>query len=218
MTDIEKALERCTMEGGHPFLQDALVHINGRITRVACNGKLMLLADAPDGIGAAECDERARKLIERCSAPPTHHVARSDLIAWAGQDFRTPCLECDGGVVGSVKCGRCDGYGAVECDLGHDHECEECDGNGAKGALCAACGATGHLHNAIVPIGILASLIDAHLIGGLFDLLPGDDVSVLAQEGAVAFRGAGWVLIAAPLNDGWQETVRIIAPAPLVTP
>ncbi len=29
-----------------------------------------------------------------------------------------------------AKCGECGGTGYQECDLGHDHDCEECDGSG----------------------------------------------------------------------------------------
>jgi RecJ-like exonuclease len=28
------------------------------------------------------------------------------------------------------KCDECGGKGYLECDLGHDHDCEECDGSG----------------------------------------------------------------------------------------
>lgn len=31
-------------------------------------------------------------------------------------------------------CSECDGYGHVECDMGHDHECPTCNGEGGTSA------------------------------------------------------------------------------------
>jgi len=34
------------------------------------------------------------------------------------------------------KCGECHGKGYQECDLGHEHDCEECDGSGNAPDRC----------------------------------------------------------------------------------
>lgn len=30
----------------------------------------------------------------------------------------------------TIECSSCDGFGTEECNLGHDHDCEDCDGKG----------------------------------------------------------------------------------------
>lgn len=65
----------------------------------------------------------------------------------------TRCLHCRGsGAV--VQCIECDGEGTLECDLGHDHECEECQGEGEQPATlienegskpCDECGGEGRI-------------------------------------------------------------------------
>lgn len=35
----------------------------------------------------------------------------------------------------SSTCAKCDGEGTIECDLGHDHDCDQCDGDGEMHVL-----------------------------------------------------------------------------------
>jgi hypothetical protein len=62
-----------------------------------------------------------------------HRVRFADLRAWVSthgvlfEDLpERQCPECKG--TQKIKCDECDGLGHVECNLGHDHDCEECIG------------------------------------------------------------------------------------------
>jgi RecJ-like exonuclease len=33
-------------------------------------------------------------------------------------------------VADDLDCPKCDGFGVLECDLDHDHECSDCEGTG----------------------------------------------------------------------------------------
>ncbi len=74
---------------------------------------------------------------ERSNVPLVQHIWDGSLI---GREKAKPlpkvpslgvksCETCEGsGRV--VTCNHCAGEGVQECDMGHEHECEECDGDG----------------------------------------------------------------------------------------
>ena len=202
MSDLESALLRCTSESRPLYATPFPAVVDGRTVRIATDGKLLLMVDDPGGDADAECDSVVLGLINRYSNPPTLHASRADLIAWAGQDYRAPCQECEEGLTGSQKCQECDGEGVVWCDLDHEHDCPKCKGAKWIGTPCTFCEASGFLHNKKVPIYIpaLAISLDAHLIGGLFDLLPGDEIGIAGDLLVAVFYGPGWKLMVAAMR------------------
>lgn len=171
MSVLESALLRCTSPAGPSFAATPFpAVVDGQPVRIATDGKLLLMVDDPGGDADAECDPVVLGLINRYSNPPTLHASRADMTAWAGQDYRTPCPECDG--------------------------------EGWTGTPCTSCKTSGFLHNEKVSINIpaLAISLDAHLIGGLFDLLPGDEIGISGDVMAAAFYGPGWKLIVAVVS------------------
>jgi hypothetical protein len=220
-TNFDAALARCTdpRDGRTMTAAPFSAVVDGKTVCVATDAKKMLVVDDPDNGYYGNAFPNALEIIRKCCHPPTHRVTREALIAWAGKDYRKPCDKCDKGLIGRRKCEHCD-EGYVECDLGHEHECEHCDGEGATGKPCDACNGTGRLNDAIVSISIpdLAITVDAHLIGGLFDLLPGDEIGICRESpkmpegtGMVAFHGPGWMLIVMPLH---RESKQIPLPPP----
>ena len=208
---LEAALLRCTEPRvtrpicAKPF---AAV-VEDRRVRVATNAKTMLMVDDPQGDpeddGSKEKWPSWRAVIAAHMLPPAHFISRERLARWAGQDYRHPCPDCDDGLTGAKKCAKCDGAGEVTCEYDHDHDCPDCDGNGRTGKTCAACNGVGNVFDQLAPINAreldaaLDVLVDAHLIGGLFDLLPGDEIGMARgpkdSAGSLAFRGPGWLLV-----------------------
>lgn len=85
-----------------------------------------------------------------------------------------PCKACRR--TGKVTpCETCGGEGYQECDLGHDHDCEDCDGNGViavhpgdekDGIECSECDGLGRFPDA--PQGLRTGvIIDGKVIVGL---------------------------------------------------
>ena len=214
-SNVEEALLRCTTQDGREITSAPFSTIaDGRPVRIATNGRLILMVDSHEAaIAPSEHDNVVMPIIAKCSAKPTHHATREDLIAWAGHDYRRECPECDGGLKGSSECGECSGEGVIECDLGHEHDCPECDGTGKVGAPCEACGGHGAVFYKHAPISIPAfnAVLDAHLIGGLFDLLPGTSIGVSQHGEITAFRCPGWMLLVMRLAAPESESIRRLA-------
>ena len=201
--NLEAALARCTIDDGRAVTAAPFsAVVEGRPVHIATDGKMLLIVDDPAGDANAAGWEQAMAVISRNNAPPTHQASRADLIEWAGQDYRTPCPECEQGLIDAKKCKRCGGKGVVECSMDCEHECPNCKGEGWSGTACAACNASGFLQNETVSISIpaLSINLDAHLIGGLFDLLPGERIGIVDGPAGAVFHGPGWRLIVASLT------------------
>lgn len=208
--NLEAALLRCTdPDDGRPITAAPIDSIlDGRAVRIATTAEVLLVAGQDDTEYAPKpLFEPLLSVIEQHNQPPTLWASRESLIAWAGQDYRRPCPECADGMTRSTECADCDGSGYVECNYRHRHECPECKGEGHVDMKCPACD-DGVLHKDQAPISIpaLSITVDAHLIGGLFDLLPGDSIGVVPgpvpSSGpmlSVAFCGPDWLLIVAGL-------------------
>lgn len=222
-TNLYAALLRCTCDDGRPLTAAPFpAVVDGRPVRIATTGKVLLMVDDPAGDAGATCEHTSvLDVVQRCADQPKHRASRAALIAWAGQDYRQKCAECEGGLVGSQKCRECRGEGVVYCDLDHEHDCPACDGEGWTGAPCAACEKTGLLFHARAPISIpaLSCVLDAHLIGGLIDLLPGDEIGILSiRDFSVTFRGPGWMLIVMGLNMPADRAIRALDVSPMSMP
>ncbi len=208
---IEAALARCTVPDSDRSVIAAPCSgvVDGRAVAIATDGKKILMVDDLDGDFTNNAPSTLWAVIRRHNLTPTHRVTRDALIAWAGTDYRRPCEKCDEGLIDRRKCEHCtDGW--AECNLGHEHECRYCNGEGFTGKRCDDCAGTGNLNDNAAPISIpaLAVTINAHLIGGLFDLLPGDDIGIAWGPlhtsddcGVVSFRGDGWLLILAGMRS-----------------
>ena len=226
MSAFDKALERCA---GHGHIAEFArapfsAAVDGRPVRIATNGSVLLVTDDPVGDASAGCDQMVLSLIGRCRAPPTHHASRDDLIAWAGPYYRTPCMECEHGFLGVEECKRCRGECVVMCYMGEEHDCPACGASGFTGTPHAACCATGFLHDDSIPIDIpaLPAILDAHRIGGLFDLLPGEQVGIsdakLYRSGGspVIFYGVGWTVIVNAMRYPSRTPARHLNALPIV--
>jgi hypothetical protein len=73
------------------------------------------------------------------------------------------CKACKGRQKVTI-CSECEGEGYRECDLGHEHDCEDCDGNGVIGdrsgesaVECPECEGVGRLPN--LPQGLSTGVI-----------------------------------------------------------
>lgn len=198
--------------------------VDGRPCRIATDGKKML---AVDDLGAPEPATPARPAPQPAlthSGPATCTASRDDLIAWAGHDMRRPCPECAAAMKDANKCAECSSTGTVICDYDHEHECPKCRGAGKLGTKCDACHGSGSTQNDYAPISIpaLPITLDAHLIGGLIDLLPGDEIGIVpgplrgAIAESVAFRGPGWLLIVLGLRA--TESLRSLQTSPALVP
>ena len=120
-----------------PFVQAGKVY--------ATDGRIAARCDATEGRIAAEVKAEGRVpsmaglfpemtgyLAESISVPTTPELAT--------------CRECNGTMVQvEFECGPCKGAGFVECNLGHDHDCESCNGVGKipPGQPCEYCDQTG---------------------------------------------------------------------------
>ena len=206
--NIEAALLRCTSPGiGRPVTEAPFdVGLGGRTFRIATNGNVLLAADVgaasvmTPSFGDSPLLPEIGPVIERHIHSPKVWSSRESLRAWAGEDYRRACSK----LAGKKDCEKCHSAGYVTCEYGHEHACPVCDGDGYIRETCAACVGTGMLNNDPAPIGIpaLSVTVDAHLIGGMFDLLPGDPIGVapgrtqrIGRTESVAFSGPGWMLI-----------------------
>jgi len=210
---IDAALARCTDPDGVKLITAAPFSavVDGRAVQVATDGHKLLMVDAPGFAGdddVLDAFPRAVAMIRENNLTPTHRVTRGALIEWAGPDYRRPCLECDEGLVGKRECPHCDA-GHLMSKLGREQDCDVCLGTGFAGLTCTDCDGSGRINGVIAPIGIpaLSTFLDAYLIGGLFELLPGDDIGIAmaasqSESGfqPVSFRGDGWLLLVMPLT------------------
>ena len=208
--NLKAALARCN-DDDRPIIAGIFsAVVDGRRVCIATNGKKLLVVEEDGGHAEASQDflQIVQPVLDSHAGPATQQVSRDALIAWAGQDYQQPCSVCDDGLIDSKKCEHCDGGYAV-CNLGHAHECLHCKGEGSTGKECAVCQGTGNIHHDVVEISIpaIGITLDAHLIGGLLDLLPGDWIGIAAgtppkigPSQSVAFYGVGWKLIVAALR------------------
>ena len=92
---------------------------------IATNGHVMISSEGK----LLECPEvnspDACKVIDECLP--------------SEEQFEVECLKIIDFIIensplvhveGETKCFECDGQGEKECDMGHDHECDECEGFG----------------------------------------------------------------------------------------
>ena len=146
--NIEAALARCTDPDGVRLITAAPFSavVDGRAVQVATDGHKLLMVDAPDFAGdddALDAFPKAVAMIRENNLAPTHRVTRGALIEWAGDDYRRPCLECDGGLIGSKReCPHCDD-GHLTSKLGRDQDCETCRGTGVLYRTCTDGGLVG---------------------------------------------------------------------------
>ena len=175
--------------------------------------------------GAAGIDaeaEHLQYLYEYCFQPhlanllskapePTHQIDRGALLAAIGPgDLVTWVIN---------PCRRCEGSGKVAVDGGARrrddallYTCHACDG---QGKMCQRSD-SGDCDP--LQIGGMPAPIDAHLLRGIFEHLPGDTIllSVFPTNiDTVVFHGPGWVLLIACLRHRNNEPVRIIETTPI---
>ena len=87
--------------------------------------------------------------------------------------YRLPYVPRTGGV--RPKCGRCNGDGVLECDLGHEHDCGNCHGDGQVGER----GKPEELGQRLYVTGgreILAQARTGALLDGLTPFVLGDSI------------------------------------------
>ena len=135
----------------------------------------------------------------RLAPLPTHAVDRADLLAAIPDDDEVSAGE----IPTDTECPDCYGWGEVECDLGHDHDCPRCEGDGRIGA---------HALRETTPIAVkgLGCRINAVLLRGILPRLPGDSIQVSERPGGLlCFRGPGWIFLIASLNGAWPDAAII---------
>lgn len=188
---------------------------------------LALAADAggPVAMDAANIKHRYERrqdpkivsLLTAMLSPATHQIDPGTLVDALGP----------GGLVGAhpeperEECTACDGYGEVECNLGHDHLCEQCDGTGWRDGRGRAASDT-----TCDPLRIqgLDVLLDARLARGVLDRLPASPGGPIllaklplgVSGSAVVFRALDWMFTVAGLTNNklpWERAV-IAEPIP----
>ena len=209
MIDLEKALQRCI---DHNHIRDNItkpfsVRVGERSFRVGTKATILFAIESSDYSVESDCEtypQKIKNIIGRHLSKPTMAASRDALIEWAGKAYLRQCEKCEG----RVDCLECEGSGEVECDLGHDHECRSCNGSGHVVGKCAECNGDGYINCNIVPIGINSTPVEisAHLVGGMFDMLPGEQIGIIIGEAGndgivreVSFSGPGWLMIVACL-------------------
>lgn len=140
---------------------------------------------------------------------PTHQIDRDELIAaiGCGEVWRNAAEPDD------PICDRCNGYGEIECALGHFHDCPDCENAGKQPPS-----------DAIDPLAIggMPNPIDAKMARGIFERLPGNPILLSAHQqprggGSVCFRGPGWTFVVACLRAGSIKTWRAVEAQPVIT-
>jgi len=182
MIDLEKALHRCInpTDIREHLTKPFGASVGGRSFRVGANGHILFAIESGDCSVKSDCEpylQKTKNIIERHLSKPTMLASRDALIEWAGKPYRLPCEKCEDGIRVNDECHECGGYGYIN-------------------------------HN-IVQIGIASTPveIDAHLVGGMFDMLPGEQIGIIYSSAddigfvrEVSFSGPGWLMIVACLR------------------
>lgn len=124
---------------------------------------------------------------------PTHEVGRDALLAAVG--LGDPLT----GRPKPEKCRRCGGRGEVECDLAHLHDCPDCDG---LRRIEAQHGPRWSADRDLLLLNGMPNPIDARMVRGVIENLPGDPILVSGSHKMVSFHGDGWVYAIATLDFG----------------
>lgn len=209
MIDLEKALQRC-IDPNHisdNIIKPFSVRVGERSFRVGAKATILFAIESGDYSVDSDCDaypKNIKSVIGRHLSKPTMTASRDALIEWAGKAYLRQCEKCED----RIDCLECEGSGEVECDLGHDHECRSCNGSGHVVGKCAECNGDGYINCNIAPIGINSTPVEinAHLVGGMFDMLPGEQIGIIYSYAddigivrEVSFSGPGWLMIVACL-------------------
>ena len=196
-----------------------LVTLSEQTFAAATDGaRALYVATRAAGIDAEA--ERLQYFYEYCDQPhlanllskvpePTHQIDRGALLAAIGPgDMVTWVIN---------PCRRCEGSGKVDVHVGARRDdallrtCHACDGEG-KISQRSDSGNCDPLQ-----IGGMPAPIDAHLLRGIFEHLPGDPIllSVFPTNiDTVVFHGPGWVFLIACLSHrDWP--IRIIETTPI---
>lgn len=156
--------------------------------------------------------EDARREIEAPYAPrsisefladipdPTHTVDRADIARVIGAGS-VKCPTCNGSEELDVPttCETCGGYGDLECNFGHHHECPDCAGLGLISHPCHGPGPHFQCLIDIARVRVGRLSVDARLMRGVFERLPGDVLFSSASDRA-CFHGPGWIFCVSPLR------------------
>lgn len=206
--NIEQALLKVTDPNHFAISAPFNAEIDGQPCRIASDGAALLVVFGDYPQPDLALSDRVRGVI-KARAEQTMTAGREAVIAWAGSAHRDLCSKCDLGMVSPTKCLECNGVGWRECDLGHEHDCEECE-EGLVGEVCAAC-KKGYLNADIVPVEIdgIYVIFDAHRIGGVVDLLPSDQIGIGVKNNIATFYGDGWIMIVHGLT-GYLESARVL--------
>lgn len=174
----------------------------------ASDGHILVVLQSPAGAGVAfdESDtvrmskrDSMKKLIDTIDWTATPHP----FLDWQRLVLMTPtpCKSCDGkGTV--LKCKICDGRGEVECDMGHDHDCDLCSGTGCSTIPAAPA----------APNSIECWTCDGHGTDGLppkvgVEIMPNVFIDQVLLEKIVALPGA---MLAAKPGHGKHDPVPFV--------
>lgn len=98
------------------------------------------------------------------------------------------------------QCTRCAGTGELRCNLGDDHECQDCGGHGT---LSSRRYSRWGIAPVQTTIGQRSECVDAQLLRGVFQHLPGDPIGAAINPGnALYFFRPEWVLAVTTLETG----------------
>lgn len=117
----------------------------------ATNGHIAVRVARRDDIAENEKAPKAENAFARAATQLGDRNGASSIAMLPTAPTKS-CMKCRGfGKI--VNCLECEGKGYRECDLGHEHDCEECDGDGvfsarhemdaSTGLRCERCGGTG---------------------------------------------------------------------------
>lgn len=130
----------CDVESGR-YAIDAPFTVDG--VTYATNSRILVWVETGDADTAVP--EGKRRLNVAAIVPekwPT--TGWEPWPEWNGESTMREC-GCHNGKVDQSECLTCNGTGELECDLGHEHECDDCDGEGVVGSgrNCPECNGKG---------------------------------------------------------------------------